>query len=169
MLEKHDDKRFTYVKIKDDTVTLRYHEEPTMASAPTKHTVKCARDPHPDFVAALQRLTPDLASIMQLPSGYSDAMQLRSLTVRYSDGELSSFTLSGQKPLRSSNTPASINTPAGAEPPGGLLDRVNALFSEAAAYLAGKMAQTELQFGDGQRAEPATDDAPPTEAMTPTP
>lgn len=161
MIKLVDDKRITYVKIKQK-VTIKY--QVPSGEGLTKHRVVAEREPHPDFRAALQALRRDLTRILELPTRYTEPMQMRSVTLRFSDGDFSSVTLSAVRPLERSNTPASYNTPAAAELDDSALERLQVLCTEAARYLDGKAGQTSLFDDDANEhgfEEGATDQKKP--------
>lgn len=149
----------TKVKIKDETVEIRFKEN--LGNIEKESILKSEESPHPDFMRCLNDLVPAVYEILQLPSEWRyGLMSISSVSFSYSeDTDVEGAVITGQVKLDTANSPFCFNTPhlpfdqyseSGNSP---LMkdqsqDKLHRLKKEAKAYINGKRAQTDLFRGD---------------------
>ena len=147
-------KQFTKIKVKGSTTTLKWQVPRKGKEGEFNECgTKCRETPHPEFIAALQALVPDVPPMCELPdSWYKGKMKILGITLSHKDGVISA-TISAVITLLNKRV-ISLNTPHlstmgkdGETLPAGCEDRIKALVDETEKYLEGVRAQLEM-FGE---------------------
>jgi hypothetical protein len=134
-------------------VTLAYVND----DAEYKSTVKSLGGVHPDLPLALQALVEHVRNILVLPDYWcAGAIRVTGLAFSYRDGDLNGAVISCEVGLTTCNAPFCFSTPhlpfdsdsGESEIPRDAIDPIMAVVEEVNAYLAGKRAQSELNFGE---------------------
>lgn len=127
-------------------------------------TFECDDEPHPDLKEALEGMVEHLLENCEIASEEGHKITVKSVTCTYKDmddvGLVRGLVISGVRELRRSNSPMVLNSPHKTDQPytedgdddiclsSRCIDALYGLEREVFAYLDGKRAQGELDFGD---------------------
>jgi hypothetical protein len=149
--------RFTKVACKEKGVHLEI-EEIIDENNSKDVTLKSADQPHEDFTKAVKMLVPLVRHILAFPDGYAPhSLNIGSVSFSFDKNENKGIVISGWINLDTANSPFFFNTPympyerpseqssAPVVPDFGVA-ALNAVETEAAAYLKGKRAQLSLDL-----------------------
>lgn len=156
-------KRFTKISWNEKKIALEWT---TQTDTETHaHELTCADVPRPSFDEALQALRPDVLAICELDDEYGETMRIQSVSLTTNAKSASrGGVVTARKGLPIANSPLMLHTPhllaespneddgtedAAGLMPKGMWARIEALETEAWAYLDGKRApkpQTEFEL-----------------------
>lgn len=161
-------RRICKVKIGKDEyeremVTVKL-EEPDQAGGFTQHLIECRDAPHPDLRKALQAMADHLKTNAEFPGDW--IVTIISVTVTHTNG-VQGLVITGKRDLERCNAPLIVNTPHYTREPynedddsdmgifsSSCGDDLDTLEKETLAYVDGKRAQGQLNFGE-KKDEPA--------------
>lgn len=124
------------------------------------YTFECDDEAHPDLSKALQTMKPHLIENCELPD--DRMIEVKSITRTYKDmevGEVRGLVISGVRQLQNSDAPMVVTMPHKTDQPytedgddsicltSQCMDDLDALEVEIFAYVDGKRAQLEMDFG----------------------
>lgn len=146
--------QFTRVRATDKGVTIEWHTP--VEKRPDSNidsVLKSKEAPHPDFLAALQALKPDVVKLLELPASYGKAITVTGIRLTHVKGKRG-VVISCQRKIEGCNSPFNLHTPHMTEASDedanstwlsdellALLDTVEARAKE---YIEGVRAQAEL-------------------------
>lgn len=142
-----------------EVVTIKM-EEPDRNGEFTAHLIECKDTPHPDLRAALAAMAEHLISNAEFPSTWEPQIDVISVTITHTNN-VQGIVITGKKELENCNAPLIVNTPHYTREPYNEDDEsdkgifstacgfaIDALEKEVIAYVDGKRAQQELDFGE---------------------
>jgi len=143
------------LKITDKFVEVRYNQQ--RDDSVDEFSLKVKDPPHPDLVAALAAIRPDVVGILEQPGAFAEGLTVRKVSWAWkydkdAGEQRAKVTIHATKSLQNNNSPWNCHTPL-TEPDGDLIDSLQMLHDEALEYVDGKRAQGSLPLGDEQEGE----------------
>lgn len=149
--------RFNKIKISKDG-RYRFEYEVTKNDGENDEFTYSSKDkPRPEFLTALNKLTPFAVKICELPSSYESKIEVRGVSFSYGGAnEVMGATITSVMTLENSTGPLNLNTPHKTESfysehgderqllPDGCAKALNDLCDEAEIYIDGERAQGRL-------------------------
>lgn len=153
--------QFTKIRVTDRGVDIMWNTAAKKAPESTiEHQLKSKELPHPDFVAALQALKPDVLKLLELPAKYGEGLTVTGIRLTHVKDRLG-LVVTSQRKLERSNSPLNLHTPhlqeASDEDADGawlsdeLVALVESVKEHAQLYIDGTRAQAELPLAGAEK------------------
>ncbi len=134
--------KITKVKY-DETIFVEYELDRPGGGVDT-FSIDSPEAPRPELAAALQNLTPYVLTLCELPEAWGDNLVVHGLRCIYSDAG-TGVAIQTSRPLPGLKKPLGLNTPVVfLDGRTNLAEAVDAVCTEAQAYVKGQRAQQEL-------------------------
>lgn len=146
-------------KIKTNGVKVELEWTTEVGSDETEHRLTSFAEPHPDLVSALAAFVPIVIRLLGVHPEWSEGLTVSSISINTEDDGRIGCVVTCLRTLPLCNAPLVINTPHLREPREdaedgrrgffveGMAEAIDEAQTQAAAYLKGKRAQTEMFAG----------------------